>query len=233
VGEAATISSGPPREISGAVGKPVTVALPGTGWIYLQDEASAGKIRYLGKLVEEGETTFSFTAFEKGDYTLRFQQQDLAANTLRYDDVRLAVEPPGEAAAPGTAGTPQRETPPAVVGIPEPPAAPETGRQPPLESPQAEETDSQRMERLFREGRLKEAAADAEKYVREHEGDIPNLDEWYFALAEMFEKEPSVRDMKKALTYYEKIRDAFPLSRRWAASDNRIRYIRLNFFDIR
>jgi hypothetical protein len=222
VGEAATIAAGPQRQISGAVGRTISVALPGTGWIYWEDEAAAGKIRYLGKVVEEGETVFSFTAFEKGDYTLRFQQQDLAANTLRYDDVRLAVEPPAETAADaGAARTPPEETFPAAV-----PAAPETAAAP-------EETDSQKMERLFREGKLKEAAAEAEKFVREHEADIQDLDEWYFALAEMFEKEASLRDMKKSLMYYEKVRDVFPLSRRWAASDARIRFIRLNFFDVR
>jgi hypothetical protein len=46
--KAAIITTGPPRRISGSVGNNFTVTLPGIGWIYLQDEGAAGKIRYMG-----------------------------------------------------------------------------------------------------------------------------------------------------------------------------------------
>lgn len=272
-GASASITAGPSRDASGSVGNPITVALPGTGWIFMPDESLAGKIRYLGKSVEDGETVFSFSAFEKGDYNLKFQQQDLAANTVRYDDVRLSVNPNTEAAsgeavkadaqsasgsAVSAAAAAQSSAGP--LGAPAPgegvlsaPSAPEGGREQnsvpvpeasaapssgdvsgasPAGALSAESPDA-RLERLLREGRLGDAGGEAEKYVEEAGPGLSNKDEWYFALAQLFEKDEKLKDMKKALSYYEKVRDGFPLSRRWPESDTRSRYIRFNFFDIR
>jgi hypothetical protein len=215
------------------------VTLPGINWIYIPDEAAAGKIRYLGKVVEDGNTIFSFSPFEKGSYDLKFQQQDLAANTLRYDDVELSVDSAPESKTgeqPPAAGTQNAqaqpapsESPPAaqIPGTQDPPP-PESAAAPPAD---ANETEGGRLKRLAQNGQAG-AAAELENYVAGHEAELEDLDEWYFALAQIFENAPA-RDMKKALMYYEKVRDRFPLSSRWAASDTKSRYIRLNYFDIR
>jgi hypothetical protein len=237
---AATIVSGSPQRISGVVGRTITVTLPGIGWTYLQDEDAEGKIRYLGKLVEGGITVFSFAPFARGDYNLKFQQQDLAANTMRYDDVNLAVSPAEDAAQ--NAARPSAETmPPQERSEAAPPAIqPETPAQAPPAAPSAalepsvsgDETELQRLQKLIQEGRP-EALAEFENYISSREGEIEDLDALYFQLAQTFEKDSPLRDMKKSLMYYEKVRDLFPLSPHWADSDIKSRFIRLNYFEIR
>ncbi|MDR3201412.1 MAG: hypothetical protein LBT68_08120 [Spirochaetales bacterium] len=247
-GGAATIIAGPSRRMSGIVGQTITVTLPGINWIYMPDEADAGKIRYIGKIVEDGSTVFSFSPFEKGDYELKFQQQDLAANTLRYDDVRLAVDPAsgtqtGEpssdtaAANPAASGTQQQPdvAPPVAAQSPAPEAAAASSTETPAPvtvTAPVDEPEAEKLKKLAQDGRA-DALAELEKYVAGHEAEFEGLDEWYFFLAQMFEKDSPARDMKKALAYYEKVRDLFPISSRWPASDVKSRYIRLNYFDIR
>ncbi|MCL1818624.1 MAG: hypothetical protein FWG35_06810, partial [Spirochaetaceae bacterium] len=238
----ATITTGPLRQISGVVGQTFTVNLPGIGWIYMPDEEAAGKIRYLGKVTGEGSTVFTFSPFAKGDYNLKFQQQDLAANTLRYDDVKLAVD--AEDLRPIAANPSARDTreapaapaadpvspsPAPVVQAPAAPPAPVVTQ--PVEIVPPGETELQRLQRLAPENAG--SLAELEHYIGEHEAALDGLDEWYFLLATMFEKAGPARDMKKALLYYEKVRNNFPLSARWQASDVKSRYIRLNYFDIR
>ena len=270
----ATITTGPLRQMSGIVGTNFTVTLPGIGWIYLPDENAQGRIRYMGKVIERGDTVFAFAPFEKGDYNLRFQQQDLAANTLHYDDVNLTIasadeEPPaaGPSALTQPAAAPAASAPPGVPAASAAPAIPAQSASPaapPAEQAQSAspaegdkpaaldfpatpppvvaappgdnaipgESELARLQRLSKDG---EASwlAELEKYIAAHEAEIPGLDELYFFLAQIYEKDTPARDMKKSLLYYEKVRDNFPLSPRWQASDLRSRYIRINYFDIR
>jgi hypothetical protein len=231
-GGAATITTGPPRRISGIVGRQVTVVLPGIGWIYVPGEDAGGKVRYVGKIVEEGNTEFTFALFERGDYNLKFQQQDLAANTVRYDDVNLAVHPPGAAAQPSP---PAASPPPADTAVERPPREPAPQSPDPApaagSSPPESGSELQRLQKLAEEGQP-EALARLEEYVIRHQTELEGLDELYFSLARMFEKDTPARDMKKSLLYYERVRDLFPLSRLWSESDTKSRYIRLNYFDI-
>jgi hypothetical protein len=120
------------------------------------------------------------------------------------------------------------------VAQPQPPPVPPS---PPAASPEKEtalpgETEIQRLQRLSQEG-SPGGLAELENYINSHEAQLSGLDELYFFLAQMFEKDTPSRDMKKSLVYYEKVRDLFPLSSRWGACDLRSRYIRLNYFDIR
>jgi hypothetical protein len=227
----ATITLGTPRRISGIEGRSVSVTLPGIGWIYLPGDDAEGKIRYIGKVMEEGNTVFSFALLERGDYNLKFQQQDLAANTMRYDDVELAVNPSEAArqqpspAAPPASAAPAAPAPPVSTPVePSPPATPP--------QPAENENELQMLQRLVQEGQSG-ALARLETYVGDHQAEIPDLDELYFYLAGKFEQDTPERDMKKSLLYYEKVRDLFPLSRRWIESDTKSRYIRVNYFDIR
>jgi hypothetical protein len=221
------------------VGSPVTITLPGIGWIYLPTADAEGKIRYVGKVMEEGNTVFSFALLEKGDYNLKFQQQDLAANTMRYNEVDLAVNPPESAARPPQPPAPAAPAAPPVPAVPpaQPGPPPQASPPPPvLPSPAAGSQDGEselgRLQRLVREGQ-REALAQLEKYVADHQTELEDLDGLYFSLAKMFEQDGPARDMKKSLLYYEKVRDLFPLSRFWTESDTKSRYIRLNYFDIR
>ena len=124
----------------------------------------------------------------------------------------------------GRAAAPPPETaPPPGLSQPEDPAGPEIP---------ADETELQRLQRLSGSGDSRHLA-NLERYLDAHENEITGLDELYFFLAQLYEKDSPARDMKKSLFYYEKLRDNFPLSPRWQASDLRSRYIRINYFDIR
>lgn len=240
------------RELPAEVGKIITVRLPGIGWIFLGDDRNTGNIRYQGREILDGSTIFSFLASEKGDYTLRFQQQDLAVNTIRYDAVRVfAAEPggppviqappvspasAGPAASSSAAAAPPLSVPESRTAIPpNDPAEAPAGPPAPDEAVAAASglPEEARFTRLLQEKKLKESLSEIEGYIRAREDAAEGLDEWYFALAELFEKDPDVKNMKKALWYYERIRDRFPLSPHWDAADIRSRYIRVNFFEIR
>ena len=214
----------------GEVGKALKVALPGTGWIYLGDEENAGKIRYQGKDHQGGNTVFSFLAYSAGNYTLKFQQQDLAINSVRQNDVLVKVDSP--------------KTPPAF------PAAGSSGGKPltggtgqgqnktvagekPRDQAEGPETDEERMERLLKEGKTREALEEIERFIVDKGKNLANQDEWFIRLARLYEADRELKNMKKALWYYEKLRDGFPMSSYWDEADRKSRYIRRNFFDIR
>ncbi len=87
---------------------------------------------------------------------------------------------------------------------------------------------------MIKAGKKKEAVQRIEEYLQSEEGmESPDRDQWFFTLAQMYEREPEVKDIKKALYYYEKVRDQFPFSSYWEEADYRSRYIRRNFFEIR
>jgi hypothetical protein len=211
------------------------------GWIFLGDDRETGKIRYHGKEFIEGATVFSFLAYDAGNYTLRFQQQDLAAGVVTYDSVKLAVAPQGGAktaqALPSTASQtaapakPVQVTPSAAAA---PPAAPDSPKpaEPPTETIDTGPED-RKFRRLLEEGRIKDEVTGIENFVEKNEENLENLDEWYFKLGRFFETDPVHRDIKKALWYYDRVRTRFPLSLHWDEANRRGAYIRRNFFEIR
>lgn len=229
--------------VDGEVGKLLRISLAGIGWIFLGDDASAGKIRYQGKNIIDGDTVFSFIALEKGGYSLKFQQQDLTTNTIKYDTVKLAIDSPSSAetrnltpsqvSSPASPGTLLETVPPASSAAVQEEAlnkdAP--GSASGLEKLPGE-TDEDRYRRLIDTGRLKDVVEEFEKFV-EKTPILSNRDEWYYKLGLLFESDPAVKNVKKALQYYEKVRDGYPLSEYWDDADKRGRYIRRNFFDIR
>lgn len=217
-------------EVTGEVGKAVKVMLPGIGWIYLGDDENSGKIRYQGKTVEGGNTIFSFIAYSAGNYLLKFQQQDLTVNSVRQNDVSLRVEPPKPPTAAKDHAVPPKGAEPYAK-----PALPEKT----MGRPSADtglgglETDDERMRELLKEGKTREALDEIERFLVEKGFTLANIDEWYIRLARLYETDRELKNMKKALWYYEKLRDGFPMSRYWDEADGKSRYIRRNFFDIK
>ncbi len=219
-------------DVSGEVGKAVKVALPGIGWIFLGDQENSGKIRYQGKAVQEGNTVFSFIAYTAGNYTLKFQQQDLTVNSVRQNEVSLKIDPPKAQSAEKDSRTPDGSPRPGAskTGGDELGAAATGGKAAGFDDLPS---DDERMRKLLEQGRTREALDEIERFLVEKGGTLANIDEWYVRLARLYENDRELRNMKKALWYYEKLRDGFPMSRYWDEADGKSRYIRRNFFDIK
>ena len=224
------VERGKEISVAGEVGKALKVALPGTGWIYLGDEENAGKIRYQGKDFAGGNTVFSFLAYSAGNYTLKFQQQDLAINSVRQNDVQVKVDPPKTPPATPLAGWNNSKRTGSVSGAKEPKAVPGETTRDPADGP---ETEEEKMEKLLKDGKTREALEEIERFIVDKGKTLANLDEWFIRLARLYETDRELKNMKKALWYYEKLRDSFPMSSYWDEADRRSRYIRRNFFDIR
>lgn len=222
----------PQKKVEGEVGKTVRIVLPGVGWIYLGEKDRTGKVKYLGKDTGDDATTFTFSITQEGDTVLQFQQQDLLAKLTTYDSVLVtASREPMEAPQEKPVGKEGGSIPPgekaSLAGSP-PPAIKEV-----LEGSPAEPFHQQ-VDRLVKEGKKKEAVLLIEEYLQSKESASSlEMDRWYFALAQMYERDGDVKDIKKALYYYEKVRDQFPFSPYWEEADYRSRYIRRNFFEIR
>jgi hypothetical protein len=223
----------PPRKkVEGEVGKTVRIVLPGVGWIYLGEKDRGGKVKYLGKDTSSDATTFSFSIVQEGDTVLQFQQQDLLAKSTTYDSVLLTTS--RESAKAGQEKTAGKEGEAVTTGE----KALPPGSQPAVLKEGVErnplEPLPQQVDRWVKEGKKLEAVRLIEGYLQSEEGaSSPDRDRWYFTLAQMYEGDPQVKDIKKALYYYEKVRDQFPFSPHWEEADYRSRYIRRNFFEIR
>lgn len=70
------------------------------------------------------------------------------------------------------------------------------------------------------------------RYIEQY-GYEPNVDEAYFNLARLYESDPKVRDLKKAIQYYQLIRRQYPFSDYWTQAGDRLRYINRNFIYVR
>jgi len=217
----------PNKKVEGEVGKTVRIVLPGIGWIYLGEKDPRGKVKYLGKDTGSDSTTFTFSVIQEGDAVLQFQQQDLLAKSIVYDSVlvttsRASKQVPGEKKD----GKDPLEAPTRVEATPSATNAALTTM--------PEEPFPLKVDRFINEGKKKEAVQLIEEYLLSEEGkETREKDRWYFTLAQMYEGEGEVKDMKKALFYYERVRDQFPFSPYWEEADYKSRYIRRNFFEIR
>jgi len=222
----------PRKKVEGEVGKTVRIVLPGVGWIYLGEKDRGGKVKYLGKDTSYDATTFSFSILQEGDTVLQFQQQDLLAKSTTYDSVLVTTSrEPTKSGQEKTAGKEGEAVTTGEKALP--PGSPQTALKEGLKTSPAEPFPQQ-VDRLVKEGKKLEAVQLIEGYLQSEEGStFLEKDRWYFTLAQMYERESELKDIKKALYYYEKVRDQFPFSPYWEEADYRSRYIRRNFFEIR
>jgi soluble cytochrome b562 len=215
----------PLSRITAEVGKTIRIILPGIGWIFLGEKESPGKVRYLGKEVSDDTTSFSFSVSAAGETQLQFQKQDLIAKKISYESVIVSagVERDPKQAVP-TESAPQEK---ALAQSDEEKSAG-------VKEAGIKETDLDHIERLLQEGNLEEAVKALDQYLASEPGkQLRNFDAWCFTLANLYETEPKVKDIKKAFYYYNKICENYPLSAYWEEANRRRKYIQQNFFDIR
>ena len=79
-------------------------------------------------------------------------------------------------------------------------------------------------------------AQEAEKLLTEYlskYGYTNNADEAYFLLGKLYEQDSSLRDIRKSIDYYTKLRDQYPFSSYWEEAGKRIQYLTQHFIYIR
>jgi hypothetical protein len=101
------------NEIIGLKGREFTIQLPGSGWLYLAERDSGRRIELQRKIAADESTSFVFLSWEPGDYLLRFQQQNLAANIVRSSSRSVSVRDEMDAPLRVPAAQPEPSRPPA------------------------------------------------------------------------------------------------------------------------
>ena len=84
----------PSRKVSMKNNQYLDVQYPGSGWVYLGEVNDSQKIRYFGRKVGSGDTTFSLRSREEGNTILHFYKND--ALTGEYIDDYLEVDIKGK-----------------------------------------------------------------------------------------------------------------------------------------
>ena len=64
-------------------------------------------------------------------------------------------------------------------------------------------------------------------------GYTDNADEAYFLLGKLYEQDSSLRDIRKSIDYYTKLRDQYPFSSYWEEAGRRIQYLNQHFIYVR
>jgi hypothetical protein len=78
------------RDLSAPIYDKLDISLIGSSWIYLPDEEN-NNIEYQGRKFIESDTIYTFIPQNEGLFTLRFQFQDLSSNTYTIEKVNLRV----------------------------------------------------------------------------------------------------------------------------------------------
>ncbi len=241
-------------------GNRIAVELPGTGWIFL---GAPGVEFIEKVTTPGGESFILLVNEGPGTYRLAFQRQDFSAGTTEEGDVIVDAVPQDETGTELPDGTvpaepiepEEPETPELTEELTEeePVASPDEPSDPQIESPEppgitetsplallddaVSRDDPEEAEaaaaRIIEQGDVADALRFLESYVNSFTGD----DEWRAALlmvlARMYETDPDVRNMRKALGLYNRVIDDFPLSGYREEAGERTRYINRHFIEIR
>ncbi|MFW6339078.1 MAG: hypothetical protein ACOC25_09115, partial [Alkalispirochaetaceae bacterium] len=242
------------------VGEELTVRLPGEGWLYLGESEHSDEVRFLSQREREGETVFRFRISRSGEYELQFQRQELLSGRVSEHTLEVAALSSGSDGSRGVAAEggeglsggeeSAQELP--EVGEEEPVAGSDPGAES-LRWPEEFTNDAllqDPAETLRRAGEsdrydavaLAELVAGRgdpqgaisllEAYQGIEEREL-ELDELWFRMARLLEREEEARDLRRAVELYERIVDEYPLSDYYGASRQRVEYLKRHFFLVR
>lgn len=255
-------SSSAPRESSARelrirTGDEATVSLEGAGWIYLGELSGKSGIVFRKRDAGAEKADFSFLAKEPGAYTLGFQRQDLSSGTLFRETVAVTVADT-VAAAPSAPAASAASAPEAAAesagNDTSTERAPSSGARsggPIVLAPASPDAETQAraaddlgvqetgttssgptVEALVASGREAEAVTALERFLAENPGS-PKCEETLFRLAELYEKNTSVRNLKKSVAYYDRLLEQYPFTLYRERAETRRTYLTRHFFEIR
>jgi len=78
------------QEIEVLVSDKIKITLPGSGWIYLPDRENSS-LNYSGREFADKNTIYTFKPGEAGEFVLNFQYQDLIKNIYKKEKIHLIV----------------------------------------------------------------------------------------------------------------------------------------------
>jgi len=222
------------RKVSAVVGTRFELPFDGTGWTYLGEQTNKEGIAYDSRRFEDTSLVFILNPVKAGEYALRFQRQD-SLRGLSYEElvgVTVAPKPAPISASASVAATKASATPtsPSVAPSAAPTAAPTAA---PLIDPASLATPEAALATARSEmgaNRVQSALVALDRlYALSPEG----TDEAAILYARALEKNGPQKDIKRAYSYYKKLRDAYPESAFWDEADARCSYIERHYFDIR
>lgn len=249
-----------PFHINVSMGQNLEVIMPGSGWVYMGQKNDSGALDFKGKNARDGDTVFLFGTKTPGVVELELSRFDVIRDS--YDDRKITVDINSdsftdslvrweEAEAPdipssddaGAVSAPQeitldtvdpaalnRDTGSAVSE--EPGLMITTGGETPDESYKSLDSGSMldSMEKALAEGNIPLVQEIADYYPVAYSIDLDRM--WYI-LGQAYEADTDYRDIKKSLAAYEMVVKAYPFSKYWTKSKDRISYINRYYFNIR
>ena len=225
-------------------GERFELRFPGTGWVYLGDEAGQDGLRYETRRFEDTQAVFAMNPERSGEYLLRFQRQNPVDRSTEASLVRVVVtektlpaipsetkpspsatpDAPGSRAPTGTltaAAGPTAATGSAAVPADSTPAVPAV----------ADPANLVRLARDELESKRVQAAIDAlDRYLSL----FPyGNDEVFYLYGLAYEQDTPFRNIRKAWENFRRVRDEYPRSARWREAADRVAYLERHYFGLR
>lgn len=249
-----------PFHLNVSMGQNLEVLMPGSGWVYMGQEGDSGALDFKGKNIRDGDTVFLFGTKNTGVVDLEFSRFDVIRDS--YDDRKITVDINNDQFSGSTVVWKEEEAPdiPSSTGETEVAAPKEitldtndsaaatldsdspvsdepgllinTGSETSDDSYKSLDSGSMldSMEKALAEGNIPLVQEIADYYPGAYSTDLDRM--WYI-LGQAYEADTDYRDIKKSLNAYETVVKAYPFSKYWSKSKDRISYINRYFFNIR
>lgn len=233
------------RNITGSVLEKIDILLKGRGWIYLPDQENLD-IEYIGRKFVDENTIYTFLPEIESDFTLRFQFQDFSDNIIILEKIHLNII---------------KELPSQVTGILDLPAEKEDIKIEENKDFKStinsllEKGDSESLsklvpeiliseeisiyeilpeiaELLYESSHFKSASIILEKLILD-DYFLSSYDFYLYLLGKIYEQDSPIRNEKISVKYYKLLIDRYPASIYWDESQDRYRYLKRRYIDIR
>ena len=233
--------------INAAVFEKLDISLDGQGWIYLPEDSNKS-IEYSGRKFTDARTIYTFIPKNEGDYILRFQYQDLSSNIFNVEEIDLKiVKIDGEnldnnAILPSVSDNinleeaenfdlevsvnkmiMNRDASGLALLVPD------------LLNSKIDSVTNKLpeiAELLYNELYFVTAASILETLILD-DSITPGSDYFLYLLGKIYEKDSSLRNEKKSVEFYKTLIDNYPASIYWEDSQDRYRFLKRRYIDIR
>ncbi|MDX9801242.1 MAG: tetratricopeptide repeat protein [Spirochaetia bacterium] len=213
----------------------IEILLDRQGWIYAGEKEGKKSVVFESKdnlPGNPGSTLFRFTVKDEGPYKLIFQLQDRSGKTeISELDIKQGT---GEKLNPEN-GTPDIDTSSISTLL----SASQQSQGSVLDGKQVTAEKNEITEKIIEAALLHASEKNYEKAIEMLEiitrdyPDFTQMDRVYYLLGQYYEADSTKRNASKAVQYYEKLIDEFPLSSNINEAELRVKYLEKYFIHIR
>ncbi len=215
------------------------IFLPGQGWIYLGEvkESKPSVLDFYARYIDGNDTLFNFYAANTGKTILHFYKQDILANTYLDEYVEVTVKRLTVRNNGSSQSTSKTEE---LYGISAEPEVQIIGGQSStiefdngdyeIEGEFVPENILDDAQIAFDEGRFADSISLLDEYTSLG---VDKIDRALYLYGQNYESNSEVKNIRLALSSYQKIIDSFPNSEYWDASAKRKVYIERFYVNIR